>query len=456
MYDDLAQRVEYFLSTTSTPHLPKPTDARIAHESPNPPLAQHELPLGLLASPKSPSSPGESARADSPDRRHKPLPPAPDGKSIDKVSKPLSLKPHQKSSGAVRETNSQLQGFRAQRPAPPVPPVKSYSQRFNPGVPTRSGQDSLLVQLRKIPRKTSGALKFLQREESILEPQGTAVACSKSNYVEAVLSSKLPSTKLALPPRTDIRRERMEVFKIITRSIDCFDDLFCLVRTERCFYSAYKESAFEILRKVVFNMYPPVWECLEINMQRQDVAVLQRSAHMLGTLYWETYVQHIYTFGRVMACICLHCQDILRADSGDSPWAKNGRLMQLHNALWRIWSFCQIFGCDECREAEIQAQINWLNGEAMLYIVPDNKSSSSMELQWLPGCGSQGLSQSELDDMKEIWACLKFLLRPLQNACSETRDIGLFHQKGLQGGSGDEGKALGTPPSYYTFFLIDS
>ena len=36
--------------------------------------------------------------------------------------------------------------------------------------------------------------------------------------------------------------------------------------------------------------------------------------------------------------------------------------MRFEDALYRIWSFCKMFGCDRGRENDLKGQIDWLKG----------------------------------------------------------------------------------------------
>ena len=66
--------------------------------------------------------------------------------------------------------------------------------------------------------------------------------------------------------------------------------------------------------------------------------------------------------GALKSLIKQNCQSFMRPETlmlldGEPPEAA-----RVDDALWRIWTFCKIFGSGKGREDDIIAQIDWLKG----------------------------------------------------------------------------------------------
>jgi hypothetical protein len=107
--------------------------------------------------------------------------------------------------------------------------------------------------------------------------------------------------------------------------------------------------------------------------------------------------------------------DVLRmasVDHQDPQWNA------MHRALWRVWSFCRIFGSGKGRECDLQGQSAWLEGCAIEGSNNRALHRTSLQSEVLDnppesfGWGNQhGLSPQELKDMMFLWRCLQCLLR---------------------------------------------
>jgi hypothetical protein len=94
------------------------------------------------------------------------------------------------------------------------------------------------------------------------------------------------------------------------------------------------------------------------------------------------------------------------------------RWIVMHRALWRIWTFCRIFGSGKERENDWQGQQAWLEGKTISSDGEPSSRPGSLQSEVLDmppesfGCGNHsGLLADELKDMMFVWRCLQCLLR---------------------------------------------
>ncbi|OBW64250.1 MAG: UreD-domain-containing protein [Aureobasidium pullulans] len=111
------------------------------------------------------------------------------------------------------------------------------------------------------------------------------------------------------------------------------------------------------------------------------------------------------------------------------------------DAIYRIWSFCKIFGCDRGRDNDLKGQTDWLKGgilahqkgcAATLSFSPEFEMDDILlnaPDHFAAGNGS-GLSAEQLYDMSEIWECLYALMQPYEGETSKAQSTGVFRHTG--------------------------
>jgi hypothetical protein len=144
----------------------------------------------------------------------------------------------------------------------------------------------------------------------------------------------------------------------------------------------------------------------------------------------------------------------------DDP-AQAGRV---DNALWRIWTFCKIFGSGKDREEDIMAQQDWLRGGLLVH--QEGCTFSVMNTDYMndifvgaPECfakgNEDGLSAEQLFDMMEMWNCLGVLLQGFEGRTALAREYGIYDNTDIGGGDIDgEEQMLGKIPLLLTCSIL--
>ncbi|OGM50222.1 F-box domain protein [Aspergillus bombycis] len=181
-------------------------------------------------------------------------------------------------------------------------------------------------------------------------------------------------------------------------------------------------------------------------------------------LYLQRYAQDIYTLAQLKLLILTRCETFLRQETIRGLTGKDDACAkEIDDALWRIWTFCRIFGCGKSREGDVVGQVDWLNGGAMA--VSDRKHGATAsvtepfgmhDILFEPPTGfghgnKGGLSNDQLYYMTEIWTCLGVLLQPIHGRCKEAREAGIF--AGHQVAEQDNARAAGVLEEW-TYYVL--
>ncbi|KAG9611390.1 hypothetical protein KCV01_g2551, partial [Aureobasidium melanogenum] len=198
---------------------------------------------------------------------------------------------------------------------------------------------------------------------------------------------------------------------------------------------------------VLFNVSPPAWELRELspfpfgNFMPTDFlenTEISPSAYMSCVKHDRAIIQEL------KSVVATKCQSFIRPETISS--LMTGGSTRFEDALYRIWSFCKMFGCDRGRENDLKGQTDWLKGgilahqkgcaatlsfspefeiDGILLNAPDHFAAGN-------GCG---LSAEQLYDMSEMWECLHSLIRPYEEVTSKAQSCGIFRH--TNGGSTD-------------------
>ncbi|KAJ5302349.1 hypothetical protein PENANT_c008G10555 [Penicillium antarcticum] len=228
----------------------------------------------------------------------------------------------------------------------------------------------------------------------------------------------------------------------IMKSIDSLDDLFNFVLVNKQIYSAFKRHELPMIKSALFKMSPPAWELREMSppWELEWQLLLDPDSQVpeyTPTLYLQRYAEDIYTLAKLKALVLARCAPFLRRDTVRGlAGVDNTRAEEVDDAFWRVWTFCRIFGSGKNREADIMGQMDWLKGGVMARNIFNSPSTVSEpfgmnNVLFEPpegfGRGNlDGLSQSQMYDITEIWTCMGVLLQPLHGKCIEARKVGIF------------------------------
>ncbi|KAJ6117834.1 hypothetical protein N7523_005585 [Penicillium sp. IBT 18751x] len=197
-----------------------------------------------------------------------------------------------------------------------------------------------------------------------------------------------------------------------------------------------------LIRSVLKRALPEQWELREmglpLNSPGKVIAPGSReyfeqlaSPHRERPVLWNAhdycdhYEYEISTCAYITGAILTRCQAAKTLD--EDRWSvlqlalvnyEHPRWIIMHRALWRIWTFCRIFGSGKERENDWQGQNAWLGGttgfgESEPISRPGSLQSEVLDIppESFAYGNYNGLTSDELGDMIYLWRCLEILLR---------------------------------------------
>ena len=283
--------------------------------------------------------------------------------------------------------------------------------------------------------------------------------------------ASLPSPGLTIRSRQSFSAEDVErdisadaaevVLLRILESLDNLQDLFATATVSRGFYRTFKRHELPLMKNALCGMSPAAWELREMSppypgLESGDTD-LSKLLEYSPSLYLQHYMRDMYTMIALKSMILIHCESFLRADTITAlAGGETERASQIDDAFWRVWTFCQLFGCGSNREEDIVGQMDWLRGgtlakhqrrtaNTMEFGADVNRNSVLFSSPPTFGRGNVGgLSAEDLYDMTEIWTCLGVLVRGFQGKRQEAREYGIFDKADITtGGVEQEDSVLG-------------
>lgn len=286
------------------------------------------------------------------------------------------------------------------------------------------------------------------------------------------LYASLPSPGLTIRSRQSFLVEGVErdisadaaegVLLRILENLDNLQDLFATATVSRGFYRTFKRHELPLMKNALYAMSPAAWELREMSppypgLESGDNA-LPKLLEYSPSLYLQHYMRDMYTMIALKSMILIHCESFLRADTITAlAGGETERASQIDDAFWRVWTFCQVFGCGSNREDDIVGQMDWLRGgtlakhqrrtaNTMEFGADVNRNSVLYSSPPTFGKGNVGgLTAEDLYDMTEIWTCLGVLVRGFQGKRQEAREYGIFDNADIIAGDVEqEDSMLGT------------
>lgn len=221
-----------------------------------------------------------------------------------------------------------------------------------------------------------------------------------------------------------------------------FEDLRTFSMVNKTTRKCFEGNKLQLLKSVLFNVSPPAWELRELSpfpfgnfMQTDflDDTEISPSAYISCVLHDQAVVNEL------KAIIVTKCQSLVRPETISS--LMTGGCTRFEDAIYRIWSFCKMFGCDRGRENDTKGQVDWLKGgilahqkgcAATLSFSPDIEIDGILlnAPEHFAGGNGTGLSAEQLYDMLEIWICLYALMQPYEGETAKAHSCGLFRPIG--------------------------
>jgi hypothetical protein len=280
------------------------------------------------------------------------------------------------------------------------------------------------------------------------EPPATPKKSSikRSSSVRSVLSL------IAEDDERQISSDEAErVIHLILSKTHDLADLFSLSLINGGFYRVAKKQEIQLMHSALFNMSPAAYEFQRLTETIQcDDDSAHPGSELSGTQFYKDFVRDSDIIGNIKIMILERCQSILRPDTVKLLAASHNpfRASRVDDALWRIWTFCLLFGGEKDREDDLAAQLDWLRGgiEAKKIaeaIGPetDERFLDGFEMDLLSenfGKGNgAGLTADELYDVTELWNCVRTISQKILGRTEQARQYGVFDDTDIRGGDID-------------------
>ncbi|PLB47676.1 hypothetical protein P170DRAFT_456471 [Aspergillus steynii IBT 23096] len=237
----------------------------------------------------------------------------------------------------------------------------------------------------------------------------------------------------------------------ILQEVDNLVDLFSLAVVNRAAYKALKSHELPLIKSTLWKMSPAAWELRELSEVRWDKAPYTGGQSLAATLYIRHCTMDLINHAQIKFLLYDHARFILREDTLSAMRdGRSARAVEIDEAIWRVWTFCHLFGNHKNRENDYIGQVRWLRGDCFgdgdehrdLPVVcattPDPKDFNTVLFSPPSGfaAGNRGpLSETQLRDMIEIWMAMASLLDFLRDETALARRFGVF--EGLEILEGD-------------------
>ncbi|KAH7075915.1 hypothetical protein BKA63DRAFT_413527 [Paraphoma chrysanthemicola] len=262
---------------------------------------------------------------------------------------------------------------------------------------------------------------------------------------------------LPVPPkhvkRTITPKSAEGVILNIFLNLTHFDDLFAAAVVNRGFYRVFKRHELDLIKSTLKKMSPPAWEFREIAfpghdmLHDEDLEMTRPQEEYTPSTYLQLQKRDTHTIRSIKTLIREKCQSFVRPEISIALMSDSApEAARIDNALWRIWTFCKIFGSGKGREEDIVAQQDWLRGGAMVHQQACTSSFMSTDfmndtLVGAPECFAKGneggLTAEQLFDMMELWNCLGVLLQGFEGRTAQAREHGIYDNTEIRGGDID-------------------
>ncbi|KAF2873007.1 hypothetical protein BDV95DRAFT_490904 [Massariosphaeria phaeospora] len=243
------------------------------------------------------------------------------------------------------------------------------------------------------------------------------------------------------------------VILTILRNMESLDDLFTTAIVNRGFYRVFKRHELDLMKATLRRSSPPAWEHREIcypghdQLDEENLEIARQD--YTPTSYLQYYTRDVYIIAALKSLIKDKCQEFMRAEIATAIVSEDQtESARVDDALWRIWTFCKIFGSGKGREGDIVAQMDWLKGGELVHqhtcthsIFTTDSLDMNDTLASAPECfamGNEGgLSAEQLFDIMELWKCLGVLLQPFEGRTIQAREYGVYEHTNVRGGDID-------------------
>lgn len=292
------------------------------------------------------------------------------------------------------------------------------------------------------------------RGRSLMRDQHLTVENPSASHrsTKELVASPIPSLARS-EPRIISPSDAEKVLHRILQSVDRFDELFALAQVNSGFFQVFKRNELDLIKSILFKTSPAAWEFREIAfpghdlLHDEDLEMTRPFEEYTPTSYLHLQAKETEILRHIKLEIYEKCQSFVRSEISVALVDESAPdATRVNDALWRIWTFCKIFGSGKGREDDVIAQQDWLKGGVQAHQPACTFSIMSTDfmndtLIGAPDCFAKGnvggLSAEQLFDMMELWNCLGVLLQGFQSRTAEARTFGIYDDTEIRGGDID-------------------
>lgn len=232
------------------------------------------------------------------------------------------------------------------------------------------------------------------------------ILMSKTDVVPAERAIKARRNKM-FKPITAATAEQV-IYKIMS-NLHSLQDLESTAMVSKGFYRTFRRNESKLVGNLIFKASKPAWEYRRSLLERKGS----------NEFVLRDFRRDCKTLNALKAFIVAHCGSRCKPDLLAGLIGQHAdRMVQVDNALWRIWTFCILFGNTSGQSDTSRTQIDWLNGSKAT-------SSAGTNDDFAVGNG-KGLTTTELEDMNELWQYLQMLMSGFHGREQEAKQVGVF------------------------------
>ncbi|RMZ91964.1 hypothetical protein DV736_g780, partial [Chaetothyriales sp. CBS 134916] len=255
---------------------------------------------------------------------------------------------------------------------------------------------------------TQSFVDFFDRFQSLNSNQQTNVDASRSTDSSAhdvtnpVVSACQPSS-IMLKAQTSAAESI--IYRIMYHLTEV-KDLQSAALVSKGFMNTFKRNETTLVSHLMYQASQPAWEL------RRNILLLRK----MRDFRLKEYLRDLQAMKDLRVLILDRCRSTLnpKAITGLSGNDQHCE-MEIENALWRIWSFCVLFGE---QSHEPLAGLHWLNGKKAV----SGKTGGA----GFAGVNDEGLDPDELENVLGVWICLQSLVSQFHGRQDEADRAGVF------------------------------
>jgi hypothetical protein len=337
---------------------------------------------------------------------------------------------------------------------PPPPPRKSSKRKAritstSPSTSKPEVKSAAFLDAVEVTRKAR-----MQRQQQLQKIQETKrPRLRRVDSVRSVLSLVAEDDEFT---KVDAQAAEVVVYHILSK-LSSMQDLFNTAVSNKAFYRVFKNNELKLMREVLHTTCPAAWECTETNLLNTEAAEPDSAApapEITPSSYFLAYSSDADIIDNVKEMLLERCQSLLRTEMLAEIQAEDpSESSRVDAALWRIWTFCRIFGCNKGREDDLIAQMDWLRGGLLAHQESCTSTISTSDSFYISSVllsapehfaqgNNGGLTAEELYDMLEMWNCLSSITGDLIGKTEQARQFGVYDNTEVRGGDIDGEEAM--------------